>query len=429
MSQPEAGMGAVLLVTQAFPPETGAGARRVGAMASALAERVRLRVLTLEPSYPNPELFQDLDLAAHDRGLPYAILRGFRFEPYKRSLLIRGVAELRMARRLAAAAKDLRANMIIVSTPSMFLAPAFQSLARRWGAIFVWDLRDITWRYVRETGNGGWAAAGLSHFLEWVMVRTLRHSDHIIAATPGIADLLTSDYAIDPDRTVVCTNGVSRRFLASFDALVPAPEANPSVLYLGLLGRNHGIEILLQVARRLPDVDFVIVGDGPGRPELEAGLASAGLANLRLHPYSLDRDELAAHYRRADIVFTQTRGTPVLTQTALPAKLFEYMATGKPLVYAGEGAAVEFLSRIGCAEIAPPGDVPAIAAAVSRLVSDPARRREMGRLGREHVQRNYVREQLMDQLAAKVMDWIPGIVDWRRSSDRPPPAAAPKERG
>jgi colanic acid biosynthesis glycosyl transferase WcaI len=86
----------------------------------------------------------------------------------------------------------------------------------------------------------------------------------------------------------------------------------------------------------------------------------------------------------------------------MPTKLFEYMATGKPLVYAGNGLAVEFLEKIGCALTVASEDPEALTAAIQQLLSDARLRHTLGSRGRDFVRRNYHRDELMEGLAREL---------------------------
>jgi colanic acid biosynthesis glycosyl transferase WcaI len=403
-------MANVLLLTQFFPPETNAAANRLGPLADALGARGRLVVLTLEPGYPEPELYDREATAAFDRAQPFAVRRPFSFRPHSRSLPIRALREQLMALALVSRGLRDRPEVVVVSTPSMFLAPAAWLLARAKRALFVWDVRDVTWRLAGELGGARGPAAAALRVVERVMWAALARADLVVTATPGITDLL-EERGIPRDRILTLVNTIST---AVRDALRdngagPGGASRPTVAYAGLIGYSQGLDVLLPVARELRDVDFVLAGDGPHRAEIERRARELELENVRFPGY-LGREGILELYRQSDVLFVQTEDTPYTNAVVIPMKLYEYMAAGRPIVYAGRGLAVDFLEEIGCAAIVPPREPGALASAISELAGDPERRRRLGARGRAYVDASETREALAERFA----DAIEALVRERR---------------
>jgi glycosyltransferase involved in cell wall biosynthesis len=392
-------MARITVLTQFFPPETNPAARRLVPFLDALAESHEVTVTTLRPSYPKPELYENGSAAASDALRPYRIRRTVSFRPHPRRLPVRALREQAMAATLLLAAARDRADVVLASSPSMFLGPAGWALARTKRARFVLDLRDLHWRLARELASdriGG--ATGLAlRGLEKHMWSVVKRADLIVSATPGITTLLR-DAGVRDDRILTISNTISQELL---DELAPCaevvPKERPVCAYVGLIGYSQGLEDLVAAARHLPEVDFVIGGDGSLRAELEE--RARGLENVSFTGY-LDRAALVDFYRRSDILFVQTRDSDYTNTTVIPVKLYEYMAASRPIVYAGTGLAVEFLRDPGCALTVPPGDGAAIATAVGELARDPERRLELGRSGRAFVERSERREQSAERLVA-----------------------------
>ncbi|TMQ73050.1 MAG: glycosyltransferase family 4 protein [Candidatus Eisenbacteria bacterium] len=408
-----------ILVSQMFPPETAAGAKRAGAMARALHEAFELEVVTVAPSYPDPGLFERRAWERSDRERGIPIQRAAPFRPHDSSLLRRAGREIAMSQGLIGRAKLRRGDLLIVSTPSMFLAPLGYLRARASGARFVWDVRDLTWRYARESVSPGPLQRLLLGGLERVMLAVLRRADLVIAATPGLGDVLL-EHGVPRARMITIPNGVARALLDRFaTAAAPPAGARPRVSYVGLMGYNHGIGILLDVARRLPEIDLVLIGDGPERPEIEQRLRRDGIPNLTLRGYVTDEAELIRAYLASDVLVNHTKGAPILDRIVNPAKLLEYFASGRPVVYAGAGFAARFLEERDLALVVPPDDPAALAAGIRRVLEEPEVARERGARARRVVETEFERETQMRALVAEM----------RRRFGRLVGAAVPEDAG
>jgi putative colanic acid biosynthesis glycosyltransferase WcaI len=370
----------IALIAQFFPPETFAGANRVSAIASQLAELGDLVVIAPEPSYPDPAAYAGYvppPIAAR------ATLR--RIPPFtaqRHSWAVRAAAESRMAARLAAGAVRSRPDVVVTSSPSMFLGPAALAAARFRSARFVWDIRDLTWEYGKEEGvvTGAAARAALGA-VAGVMWRTARRADAVVCATEGLQASVSS--RLPGARVELVRNGVDEALLRKFDASPPPEKKRLTILYAGLVGHAQGLEVLLDLAELAPDLDVEIAGDGPRREELETEARRRRIPNLSFHGY-VSPDRLAGLYHEADVLFGQLRSSPLHTLTAAPSKLLEYMAAGRPIVYGGEGVSAALIEEVGCGVTVAPGDARAAAAAVAAMTV--ADRERLGARGRAYLE-------------------------------------------
>jgi colanic acid biosynthesis glycosyl transferase WcaI len=400
-------MARILVITQFFPPETFAGANRVGSMVDALARSHDVAVVTLSPSYPDPSFYDAKDAREADRMRPYRVARPLQFSPHSSSLAVRAIREHVMAIRLALRGAREEADIVITSSPSMFLAPACWVLARTKSCRFAWDIRDIGWEYAGESRQASGRVRPLLKALQLYMWSVAGRADLIVVATPGIADRVRQKTG-SRARVLLIGNSVTKEFRdASKMCRERVPKLRPIVAYVGLIGDAQGLEIIADVAQVLPGVDFRIVGEGPERRLLEERVRQMQLTNVQLTGYLAKREVLET-YRQCDILFAQLKDTPTLNATALPSKLHEYMATGKPIVYAGKGLAAETVDRIGCGVSVAPGEAAAIAEALHLLLQDAVRMDEMGRKGRAFIEAGADRETAFEELAA-VLRGHPGV--------------------
>jgi glycosyltransferase involved in cell wall biosynthesis len=158
------------------------------------------------------------------------------------------------------------------------------------------------------------------------------------------------------------------------------PEASsvrePRCVFLGTLRPWHGVETLAEswrlLGREAPAL--LVVGDGPGRGELEAvGAEVVGAVPHQEVPALLSSASigLAPYAADAPGYFS-------------PLKLFEYLAAGLAVV-AGSIAGVREVVGPDHAVLVPPGDPAALAAAVRDLAGNESKRARLGVAGRELV--------------------------------------------
>jgi colanic acid biosynthesis glycosyl transferase WcaI len=158
--------------------------------------------------------------------------------------------------------------------------------------------------------------------------------------------------------------------------------AEPVVLYAGNVGFSQSLDLLLETARRLPEVTVLINGDGAARPELER--RAAGLANVRFAGYVPD-ERLGELLATGDVHTVPLRRG--LAAVSVPSKTYSILAAGRPIVAAIDaGTEVpRILEASGAGIVVPPDDPAAFAGAVGELIGDPATARRMGARGREWV--------------------------------------------
>lgn len=179
-------------------------------------------------------------------------------------------------------------------------------------------------------------------------------------------------------------NGVDREFLEGSAACVPA-SGRKTILYAGNIGEGQGLHrIVPDLARALAaEFDIVVVGDGGRREALER--AVAGLPNVRILP-PVRRAELRALYDAATVLFLHLNDMPAFRRV-LPSKVFEYAATGKPILAGLAGYPARFVAeQIGNAQVFAPCDGAEGVRALQRLTLRPTDRREfVERFSRERL--------------------------------------------
>ncbi|MBT9538719.1 glycosyltransferase [Thiobacillus sp.] len=160
-----------------------------------------------------------------------------------------------------------------------------------------------------------------------------------------------------------------------------APE-RPVIACVGRVAFEKNLEFLLQVTevtrRSLPDVLFVIAGEGPARASLEKSAARRGLGdNVRFIGYLERRTELPGCYCAADVfVFASKTETQGLV-------LLEAMALGVPVVGLAEMGTKDVLQEGEGCRIAP-DDVEGFARVLTPLLADRTAAQQLGEAGKHY---------------------------------------------
>jgi len=145
------------------------------------------------------------------------------------------------------------------------------------------------------------------------------------------------------------------------------PLDQPIALYAGRIDATKGLDTLLALADRRPEVLFVLVGS-EGEGEIER--AAAQRPNVRAAPWALPA-ALPAWLAAADVLLVPPSREP-LDNCVLPIKLFAYLAAGKPILAPEAPDTAELLEHGTNAWLVPAGDSHAAAEGLARLLGDTA---------------------------------------------------------
>ncbi|MFK8026220.1 MAG: glycosyltransferase family 4 protein, partial [Ilumatobacter sp.] len=156
----------------------------------------------------------------------------------------------------------------------------------------------------------------------------------------------------------------------------------PVVLYAGNVGFSQSLGLLIAAAEALPDVMFLVNGDGSARASLER--EAADLANVVFRGY-VDPERLNEVLATGDVHVVPLKAG--LGRVSVPSKTYSIMAAGRPVLAAIDpGTAVpQILEASGGGVAVAPDDPKAFIAALRILLDDPDQMSSMGRSGRAWV--------------------------------------------
>ncbi len=218
--------------------------------------------------------------------------------------------------------------------------------------------------------------------------------------------------ALSPQRLVVAHDAAD---LPATVTRVPAARSPGAgrlqVGYVGHLYPGKGMEVVAALAARMPDVDFHVVG-GTDEDIAAWRHRTAGCANLVYHGH-VPAAATEAHRAAMDVLLApyqervQAAGAGAeIGRWMSPLKIFEYMASRRPMVASDLPVLREVLRDGETALLASPGDVEAWVAAIVRL-RDPALRRGIA----ERAAQRLAACHTWAHRAALVLDGLPGLAE------------------
>jgi len=270
----------------------------------------------------------------------------------------------------------------VSGTPDIYFAIAmpFQLL----GKALVLDQRDLSpeiyaARYGRESGLVYRALLAFERL-------SFRVADHVVTVNGSLRTVARERGGVSVEAVTVVGNGPHlSRVISRPSAVEKRGAAGGGVCcWVGMMGPQDGLDLVLRALAHLvleqgrDDVHAVFIGDGEQRPEAEQLVDQLGLrAHVEFTGW-LGEAEVFEHLQAADVGLE-----PNMERVVSPVKVMEYMASGLPFV-AFDLVETRILGE-GSGEYVPPGDVVAFAEAVDALLADPARRDQMGDVGRQLV--------------------------------------------
>ncbi len=186
------------------------------------------------------------------------------------------------------------------------------------------------------------------------------------------------------------------------------PE-EPLALYAGRVTADKGALVLLDALARVPGLHLAVAGDGEALPELRR--SAARLPRLHLLG-QVAPDEVGRLLAAADLFVH-----PSCCAEGLPGAILEAAAAGLAIVATPQGGTVEVVRSPGHGLLVPPGDAAALAAAMARLVDDPALRARLGAEARRVVAERFT----WDRIAGLAEAELQSLVDAAGAGGGRPP--------
>lgn len=239
---------------------------------------------------------------------------------------------------LSIAYKTKQDQLVLVSSSKLLTSVWVYLVSFFKGFLFVVDFRDILFVNLRYSPN-------ILHVISYPIAKFLTRAveskcKSVIINSAGFYKHLSVQTHC---KTHLVLNGADELFMPKGSNL-SGKRANGKFIigYAGNIGQSQGLQNFIpQLAIAIgKQYEIRIVGNGNCKAELENNLKVSNINNVKLYD-TVSREELINFYDGCDVLLCSLRNTESM-KDVMPSKLYEYVATGIPIVAGVSGVAKEY---------------------------------------------------------------------------------------
>jgi len=292
-------------------------------------------------------------------------------------------------------------DLIVGSTVHPFAALAGAVLARRHNVPFFYEVRDLWPQTLIDLGRLKERSV-MAFVMRRIERYLFRRADRIVSLLPNMS-MYTGALEIPSAKLLYIPNGVDLA-AAGHPKKRERGDQPFSFMYFGAHGLANGLENLLEAWTLIeadpdrPPMQLRLIGDGPAKPALKAVAAKLGLKTVSFED-PVPKSAIPALAAEADAFVFNLVDAPVFRYGISSNKLFDFLAAGRPIVFACD-AANNPVAEAEAGTTVLPGNPKALARAMvdmAALLPDEAE--QFGQSGRRWVEANHSFTELGRKLA------------------------------
>lgn len=397
-------MKTFIFLTQYYPPETGAPQNRLHSLAKFLVKNgSSVQVVTALPNYPKNEIYpayrNKYSVNEVIDGIP--VHHTWIYVSSSRSVAARLLNYFSfVVTSFFALLRLPKADYMICESPPLFLGITAVLISKLKRSKLVFNVSDL-WPESAERLQiiSNSFLISLAYTLEkWIY----KNAYVISGQTKGIVQSITSRF---PGKKIVWfPNGVDVDFFEgehedfTWRKMLDLAAEDFVLLYAGIIGHAQGLDVILQAAEILKTtpVKFIIVGDGPERERLVSLAKENSLLNIIFQP-NLQKAKIPSLIKACDAYIVPLKKLD-LFKGAIPSKLFEPLALGKPILLGVDGEARElFIEQGGAGLYFEPENAAELADQIKLLITNRALAVYLGKQGQQYVKANFDRHRIHEK--------------------------------
>jgi glycosyltransferase involved in cell wall biosynthesis len=243
-------------------------------------------------------------------------------------------------------------------------------------------------RHISSPIPNNWAS-------RWLYTRAVRH---VVTTGEALRQQVIEQTGADPARVTSIPTGIDPERFYPGDKREARLKLglDPDTNYIGIVAtlrswKGHLYLLDAFAALKAPDVQLLIVGSGPMRENIEARAATLGIEKrIRL----VGQQNRPEDWLRALDLFC----LPSYANEGVPQAILQAMLCALPIVTTPVGSILEAVSDGETALVVPPKDATALAAAISRLLDDPALAAHLGDHARRVASADFSKDTMLDRM-------------------------------
>lgn len=404
----------ILLISEYFPPEVGAGSNRAYELCAKWVKLGALvTVITGFPDYPTgiiPSEYRGLKFLREFRD-GIEVIRTYTIPAPNRGFIKRVLSFFSfMISSIIQGSKAIQnPDIIIATSPPFFVGISGFIIGKIKRAPFIFEIRDLWPESIVQLGQ--LKNKIIIKILEKVEYFLYKNCIHIVPVADSTVKVLEKN-GIDSSKITVIKNGVD---LELFKPTIKNQQLsnqlslnNKFVIgYIGTLGLSHAIHKIIETANLLKyseEVVFLIIGDGAEKKRVINETNKLNLDNVILLN-SIDKNLLPEYYSLCDVLLVPLKKIK-LFEKVIPSKIFEILAMGKPIIISVEGEAKKLVEESGGGISAEPENPIDLKNKILCLFNNPDLIKELGLNGRQFVEKDFDR----NVQAIKYLDLLKSII-------------------
>ena len=395
----------ILLLTQYFPPEVAAGANRAFEHAKRWVQSgAEVTVVTCFPNYPTgniPEKYKGLKYFEEEID-GVKVIRTFTYATPNKGFFKRILAYFSFMFSSVIQSKNKigKQDLVIASSPPYTVGISGMILGKIKKIPFVFEVRDLWPESIIQLGQV--KNKLLIKILEHIELMMYKNAALIVGISDPFVDFISSK-GVEQEKIKIIKNGVNLELFQPREINVElknslALNEKFIVSYFGTFGLSQGLETILKAAEILKDksnIHLLLLGNGADRGKLLDLKNELKLDNVTiLEPIS--KEELVDYYSISDLMLVPLRKLR-LFNSALPSKMFEIMAMGKPIIHTVDGEARKLLEKENVGKYVEAENYKELADTIIDVRNDHEWQSEASKNGRRLVEEKFNRNDLANE--------------------------------